>query len=106
MVPTAFAKTLRALNRSRPVAAIVRFLAAMAVLATLGWWMVRVPVALYETTSSARLEIDTSATVVQALMTGRVIQADLPLGRTVRAGDVLVRLDALPEQLQVRQEET
>src|SRR5258706_3281263 len=106
MVPTAFAKTLRALNRSRTASAIVRLFAALVVLAALGWWMARVPVALYETSSGARLEIDTSAAVVQAAMTGRVVQADVALGKTVRAGDVLVRLDALSGQLQMRQGET
>ena len=105
MVPTAFAKTLRALDRERPAAAILRFAVALAILAALGWWMARVPVALFEITSEARLEIDTSATVVQAPITGKVVQADVALGKTVRAGDVLVRFDALPEQLQVRQEE-
>ena len=106
MVPTAFTKTLRALDQGRPVTAVVRFAVALGILGALGWWMARVPVALFETTSTARLEIDVSTTVVQAAITGKVVQAEIPLGKSVRAGDVLVRLDAVPEQLQKRQEET
>jgi membrane fusion protein (multidrug efflux system) len=106
VVPTAFTKTLRALDQGRPVTAVVRFAVALGILGALGWWMARVPVALFETTSTARLEIDVSTTVVQAAITGKVVQAEIPLGKSVRAGDVLVRLDAVPEQLQKRQEET
>jgi membrane fusion protein (multidrug efflux system) len=106
VVPTAFTKTLRALAQGRPVTAVVRFAVALGILGALGWWMARVPVALFETTSTARLEIDVSTTVVQAAITGKVVQAEIPLGKSVRAGDVLVRLDAVPEQLQKRQEET
>jgi membrane fusion protein (multidrug efflux system) len=68
--------------------------------------MARVPVALFETTSAARLEIDASTTIVQSPVMGKVVQADIALGKSVRAGDVLARLDAVPEELQVRQEET
>jgi multidrug resistance efflux pump len=106
MVPTAFSKTMRELDRRRPVGAVVRLAAALGLLTALGWWMARVPVALFETTTAARLEIDSSATAVQAAITGRVVEANVALGKTVHAGDVLARLDAIPEQLQARQEET
>ena len=68
--------------------------------------MLRVPVALYETSTEARLEIDRAASIVQTAMTGRVISSDIALGKTVKAGDILVRMDALPAELQVREEQT
>ena len=106
MIPTAFAKTLRELDRSRPIGAFWRLGVAVLVLSGLGYWMVRVPIALYETSSDARLEIDRAASVVQAAMTGRVVSSDIALGRTVKAGDVLVRMDSLPAELQVHEEQT
>ncbi len=106
MIPTAFTKTLHTLDRTRPVFAMLRLLIALAVLGGLTYWMLYVPVALFETSSEARLEINTASTVVQAEMTGRVIETILTLGKTVNAGDVLVRMDSLPEQLLMREEET
>jgi multidrug resistance efflux pump len=76
------------------------------VLGALAYWMLRVPVALYETSSDARLEIDRAASIVQTAMPGRVVSSDIALGRTVQAGDILVRMDALPAELQVREEQT
>jgi multidrug resistance efflux pump len=106
MIPTAFTKTLRELDQSRPSGAFWRLGVAASILAGLGYWMVRVPVALYETSSDARLEIDRAASVVQAAMTGKIVSSDIALGRTVQAGDVLVRMDSLPAELQVREAKT
>lgn len=106
MMPTPFSKTLRSLNQASTSGALARLLGAVALLAALGYWMLRVPVSVFETTSDARLEVDTAASSVQAEMTGRVVQCDLALGKAVHKGDVLVRLDSNFEQLEVRQEET
>ena len=75
----------------RPVAAFFRLLAASAVLGAFCYWMVKVPVALYETSLAARLEIQTSPAVIQAPMTGRIVDAHLVLNKIVNAGDILVR---------------
>jgi len=106
MMPTPFSKTLRSLKQSSPVGAAVRLAGAIAILAALGFWMLRVPVSVFETTGDARLEVDSAASSVQAPMTGRVVMVDLALGKVVHKGDVLVRLDSNSEQLQVREEET
>jgi len=106
MIPTPFSKTLCALNQASSAGAIARLTGALVLLCALGYWMLCVPVAVYENSTSARLEVDTAASSVQAEMTGRVVQCDLALGKVVHAGDTLVRLDANSEQLQVREEET
>ena len=105
MLPTAFTKTLRALDGSRTGPALVRLFVALALLGAIGYWMTQVPVTLYAVTGDARLEVEGAATVVQALTAGRVVEADLALGKHVVAGDILVRLDALPEQLQKGEEQ-
>ncbi|BDC47769.1 hypothetical protein F183_A00850 [Bryobacterales bacterium F-183] len=99
---TAFSKTFRALDRPRLGGVFLRLFTALAALAALGYWIVRVPVTLYETSSSARLEIDTSP--IQSQMTGRIVASHLVMGMDVQKGDVLVELDSLPEELQVREE--
>ena len=105
-LPTAFSKTLRALDRTRPIAALWWLLLALAVLGGLAYWAAFVPVTLYEISPDARLEINTAAALVQAPMTGAVVESNLALGRRVEAGDVLVRMHSLPEQLQAREQET
>ncbi len=101
MIPTAFTKTLHTLDRSTPKAALLRLVLAAVALAGLTYWMLQVPVALYETSSEARLEIDSSATVLQSSMTGRIVESHLAMGRAVQKGEVLVRMDSRPEQLAV-----
>ena len=54
-----------------------------------------------ETSDSARLEVDRASYVLQADSAGRVVVSNLTLGREVRAGDVLVELDANPERLEI-----
>jgi membrane fusion protein (multidrug efflux system) len=106
MLPTAFAKTLHEMERSRASSSLWKLAAGLALLAAIAYWMFRVPVVLYETSADARLEIASAAAVVQAPLTGRVIRADLALGQHVNAGDILVRLDALPEELRANEETT
>ncbi len=106
MLPTAFAKTLQEVDRSRPSAAFLKLATGFLLLAGVGYWLFRVPVTLFETTADARLEIATAAAVVQAPLTGRVVASTLAMGKQVQAGDVLVRLDALPEELHASEEQT
>ena len=106
MLPTAFAKTLHEIERSRASSSLWKLAAGLAVLGAIAYWMFRVPVVLYETSADARLEIASAAAVVQAPLTGRVVRADLALGQHVTAGDILVRLDALPEELRANEETT
>jgi membrane fusion protein (multidrug efflux system) len=71
-----------------------------------GWaaWLFSSRVPRYETTDSARLEVDLATHVIQAPYSGRVITTGLVLGRGVHAGDVLVELDAAGERLQIEEE--
>ena len=61
-------------------------------------------VARYETTDSARLEVDRATYVLQADSRGRVVVSHLVLGREVEAGDVLVELDANPARLELAEQ--
>jgi multidrug resistance efflux pump len=104
MPTTAFAKTFNRLLSDR--GGLTRTLLATALVALGGWcwWAARTKVTLYEVSSEARLEQDAATYPVQSPLLGRVVEAHLRVGQTVQSGDVLVEIDAAPEQLQMRQE--
>jgi membrane fusion protein, adhesin transport system len=62
-------------------------------------WFVTARVAVYATTGAARLEVDQENHPVDAPVAGRVVVGHLSAGQKVRAGDVLLELDANPERL-------
>ena len=68
-----------------------------------GTWFLRAHVARYEVTNEARLEVDQAAYLLQATASGRAVVSRLVLGTMVKAGDVLVELDANPQRLQLAQ---
>ena len=100
---TTFARTFRALaedNSRRSSAGVVTaivFVGAWVIWATLA------RVRLYETSEFGRVEAVQSAAGIQAELTGRVALTRLAIGREVRAGDVLVELDAEPQRLELSQ---
>jgi membrane fusion protein (multidrug efflux system) len=68
-------------------------------------WSVLGRVDLYEVTDRARLEVARASTVLQAPVDGRVAASRLALGNDVKAGDVLLELDARAERLQLQEEQ-
>ena len=103
---TPFSRTLRALKADRFRGSL---LALTCVIALLGGWMAwffLARVARYEVTNAARLEVDQETHPVQSPVLARVVSSNLFLGREVKAGDVLVELDANAERLQVEEQRT
>lgn len=76
---------------------------AILVLALWCWWAVSWEVTLHETSSSARVEVDSSSYALQASLPGRVIRNTLRVGAHVRRGDLLVELDSAPQALELRE---
>jgi membrane fusion protein (multidrug efflux system) len=92
-----FSRTLRALEaegRSRcgPVLVVLVLLGAWALWGALA----RAP--LYEVTETARLEVDSAAHPITTVVGGRVVLTKLRLGQEVRAGEVVLVLDAESER--------
>lgn len=92
-----FSRTLRALEAEGRGCCVP----ALAVLALLGSWaswgaLARVP--LWEVTETARLEVDSAAHPITAVVGGRVVRTKLRLGQEVRAGEVVLVLDAESER--------
>ena len=94
-----FSHTLRALagDRLRPSAAAL--LGGVALLALWTGWFVFADVAVVESTRLARLEVAHDAHPLETAVAGRVATQSLALGREVRAGEVLVELDATAQRL-------
>ncbi len=69
-------------------------------------WFFFATVAVYETTAHGRLEVDRAVHPVETPIAGRVVAAHLDLGRTVRAGDVLVELESESERLRLDEEKS
>jgi len=104
MASTAFARTFARLLSDR--GGLTRTLLAVGLLVLVGWyfWATQARVTLYEVSSEARVELDAAAYPIQSPLLGRVVEVHLGVGQSVQRGDVLVEIDAAPEQLQMRRE--
>lgn len=100
-----FSRSLRALESERHRGWRA---AAIAAALLLGWgaWFGLAQVPLYETSTTARVEATAATHPVDARMTGRAIRVNLSVGASVRAGDVLLELEAEPERLSLQEART
>jgi membrane fusion protein (multidrug efflux system) len=104
LMPSPFFRTLRsvetdgAARRWWSVGAVLLLLAAWA-----GWFF-GVPVAVFETSRAARLEVDHAIHPLAAAVGGRVVATHLKLNDTVEPGAVLVELDCEKERHRLDEE--
>lgn len=96
-----FSKTLRSIREDRASRSTFALAVALVLFGAWSAWLVASRLPVYVTSSEARVEIDRVAHPVQAPFAGRVERADMRLGSTVRAGDILVELDAEPQRLEL-----
>src|SRR5262245_1425625 len=100
-----FSRSLRALSVSRSRGAPAGIMLIALVLVCWSLCVVRARISLYETTSTARLEVEYQAHPIETQISGRVVRNYLKLGQRVRAGEVLVELDAESERLQLAEQQ-
>ena len=103
---TAFSRTLRSLKADGFRLSISGIAVAILLIGSWVAWAFLARFSVYETTSTARVEVDQASYAIQSPLLGRIIKTQLDIGRQVKAGDVLVELDAQPENLQIREEQT
>ena len=82
-----FSSTMRSLNADRFRRSIAGLLVVAVLLGAWTAWLFLSRVARYETTDSARLEVDRAIHLIQAPYTGRVVKTSLVLGAQVSAGE-------------------
>ena len=100
---TAFTRTLRSLRTDGFRYSISILLLAVTLLIAWAVWLGYARVARYESSDSARLEVERAIHLIQAPYAGKVVASHLVLGAQVQAGDVLLELDANPERLQIQE---
>jgi membrane fusion protein (multidrug efflux system) len=100
-----FSRSTRSLEMDSHRSATLWLLLAMAMLGIWIAWMFTARVAVDAVSEAARLEAGSSVHPLASPVQGRVVAADLRIGREVRAGEVLVELDSSEEQLRLGEEE-
>jgi multidrug resistance efflux pump len=99
-----FSRTMHSLAADRFRYSLLGILFVAALLGAWATWFLLARVALYEVSTTARLEVSEAAHPVEAQVAGRVQATYLLLGREVQAGDVLVELEADAQRLQLEEE--
>ena len=99
-----FSRTTRALAHDHSRLSLLVWVVAIVLLG--GWltWFCFGQVTLFEVSRQARIEVQQAAHPVSALMPSRILATSLAIGQEVRAGDVLVELDASTERLRLSEE--
>ena len=100
-----FSRTLRALEAEGRRAWLPAVIAGCLLIGWVTWFLVA-RIVLYETSAAARLEVAAAVHPVDARVDGRTARVNLSVGERVRAGDVLVELDADAERLAVAEART
>src|SRR2546428_8506474 len=100
LVPTAFSRSMRALEVDGCSRAVGGVLLSIALLG--GWvaWSCLARVAVYEVTQSARLEVARAVHPLAAPLAGRVAATHLVVEQGVQVGEVLIELDVETQRLQ------
>src|SRR5438093_7680874 len=100
LVPTAFSRSMRALEVDGCSRAVGGVLLSITLLG--GWvaWGCLARVVVYEVTQSARLEVDRAVHPIAAPLAGRVAATRLVVDQEVQVGEVLIELDVETQRLQ------
>jgi multidrug resistance efflux pump len=96
-----FARTFSQLRTDRTNATVWMLASALVVLIVWFCWAMFLEVSLYEVSSEARVELDGATYPVDSPFLGRIVATSLRVGQPVQRGELLVELDAMPQQLQL-----
>ncbi len=102
---TAFARTYSRLLADRSHHQIWTLTCAVLMMSAWCWWASWAQITLYEVSQKARVELDSATYPVESPLLGRVVQTSLRVGLGVHRGEVLVEIDPVSDQLQLRQQQ-
>jgi multidrug resistance efflux pump len=98
-----FARTFQRLRADHSRSTVWISAASGAALAAWIWWAICARVSLYEVSTEARVELDGATYPIDAPFAGRIVATTLHTGQRVRRGDVMIEIDAMAEELQLRE---
>jgi len=101
-----FSRTTRSLAHDSSRFAIAVWIMGGFLLAAWLSWFLLARITVYEVSTKARLEVNSSAHPIAAQVAGKIVSATFWLGKEVQDGDVLVELDARTEKLRLQEEES
>jgi len=102
---TDFARTFDRLRTDRANVTVWTLVGAILMLGSWLCWAIFVQVSLYEVSSDARVELDGATYPIESPFLGRIVASNLRVGQVVHRDDLLIELDAMPQQLQLREEQ-
>jgi multidrug resistance efflux pump len=100
-----FARSLLRLQADEGKATQWTLACAGTVLLAWSCWAVFARVSLCEISSDARIELEGASYPIDSPFSGQVVSTGLHVGQHVNRGDLLVELDATPQQLQLREQQ-
>lgn len=100
---TAFERSFRQLSRDHGAGIKTTLVVGFAVFFAWFGWATLARVSVYASSSSARLELDAATFPIESPFVGRVVKSTLRMGQAVQRGDVLIELDGVSQQLQMRE---
>ena len=95
----AFKRTLRAIDPDRSGRWISGIVITTLLFIGWGYWFLGGKVSVYAVTDQTLLEAEAAAHPIATRVEGRVVSSNLELGKMVKAGELLVELDAATERL-------
>ncbi len=98
-----FSRSFTALRADTGNATLWTLICAVALFGTWWSWAVFARVSLLEISSDARIELDGASYPIDTPFGGRIAATYLRVGQPVRQGDLLVEIDAMPEQMRFRE---
>jgi len=104
-LPLPFSQTTRSLAGDHAAPALWAWAVAGLALAAWGSWFLLGTVSVVEVSNKARLEVQQAAHAVNSPLAGTLVSGLPALGAEVKAGDLLLALDAGPQALRLREEE-
>jgi multidrug resistance efflux pump len=95
---------MRSIGAERSALSPVGLAVVVGLLAAWSGWFFRSEVTVYETSETARVEVQRAAHTIDAPVAGRIQTNFVVLGLEVQAGDLLVEIDAEPERTRLAAE--
>ena len=98
-----FARSFQRLRADHGRSTLWISVTAALVLAAWIMWALLAQVSIYEVSADARVELDGATYPIDAPFAGRIVATSLHSGQRVRRGELLIEIDSMAEQLQLRE---